>query len=140
MNPATWSSGRRWLILTIAAGATVAFSAAVGIVPTYRLAGSSGAVAMGLAGAVVWLVSAVGAIPVARARAASARQAIAAVQLGMLIRFGLMLVGALTAVFGTSLPQVPLLVWGVVHYLAVLVVVTGTELWLLRNPRREASA
>jgi len=139
VNRARGSVLTRWLVLASASAAAVAISSAIGILPTYRMAGLQAAIALGVAAAVIWAASAVAAAPVAMWPASNPRATAQAIQVGMLLRFALTLAAALALVLGTGLPRTALLLWLGIHYLVALAVTTGVEVWLFRGRGPESS-
>lgn len=119
-------SGLRWTV--ISAGAV----AAVGLYPTYLLAGFRGLLAEAVASAIVTIV-AMGALTLmvhqARFGAASLIWTYKTAAMGKML---LSVVLALGAKFAFNLPSRPLLLWIVIFYLAVLV---GQSIWLSRTLR-----
>jgi hypothetical protein len=134
------SAWRGFAILAASALAGVALSSAIGILPTYRVAGLPGVGAMAAAAGMVALVSAAATLPVALARPTDAKGVLRAVQLSMLARFVLTLALALAVVVGTSVPRAAFLIWVAIHYLVALVGTTVAELWWLKVRRAETAA
>ncbi len=130
----------RWLILAGTAAAAVALSAAIGILPTSRLAGRAGLTGLAAAGAVVWVGCAVGALPAAVARQTDPRRALVILQTGMALRLALTLALALAVALGTAVPRTPLLLWIGIHYMVGLAATIGMEIRLLSRKREGASA
>lgn len=95
---------------------------------------------MGIAAVAVWAVSAAGAVPVAVSSASDPRAVFVAVQIGMALRFVLMLAVAVALALGTALPRTTLVLWIGIHYVVVLGVTTVMEVALLRRRQPEASA
>lgn len=129
----------RWGLLAAAAGFAVAISGGVGILPTNRLAGRDGVIALGAAGAAVWFACAAGAVPAVLWKRSDPRDVLVAMQLGMAVRFVLTLAVATALALGTTLPRTPLLLWAGIHYMVALAVTMGVELWLTHRGRSGAS-
>ena len=126
----------RFLIL---AGAVVVFVAGVGYVPTKRLAGSDGTLAMA-AGCVISLIaSAMGALPVVLARrnagtdSQAAGRRVTAVMMSMAVRFLVVLFLGFSAALSGLFVTAPLLVWLAISYLALLAADTMFALRVLRG-------
>lgn len=114
----------RFLAWAVAVAALVA---ALGYVPTRRLAGE-GAVPSMLAGCALGLLaSAAGGIPVARSRrlpAPAPAQRLQAMMLSMGLRFGVLAVLGASAALSGWFERGPLLLWVAISYLALLAVDT----------------
>ncbi|MDX1642947.1 MAG: hypothetical protein R3244_01175 [Thermoanaerobaculia bacterium] len=110
----------RFLLAVIAVSVGLA---ALGYLPTRRLAGAEGIVAMGAALVVVGLASAAGGVPVFLARRA-ARPKPQIVLSSMLVRLVVVVVLSLPMVWWAGVVAGPFLVWLVIAYLALLVVDT----------------
>lgn len=120
---------RSWLLTTLAAVAVVG---ALGVLPTRRLAGEAGFVALAAGVAVAWIAAALGALPVlaAVARGGSDRP-VAVIGQATALRAGATIAGALTVVLGSELPRTAFVIWLAVAYGALLVVETRwTTRWL----------
>lgn len=103
---------------------------ALGALPTQRLAGRDGLVALAAGVAVALAGAALGAAPVvvALARGALARPHVVAGR-AMALRAGGSLAGALAVALGTAVERLPFLVWVGVAYLGLLAVETR---WMVR--------
>ncbi len=124
--------------LGLACAAVAAACLAVGCWPTRALAGSAGVIAM-LAGMGVALVGALaGLVPPVLALGTGPRDRLNAMLAGMLIRFVLALGLLLAGLLSGRLAQLPLAIWVVTGYLALLGVDTIGLAWLMR-PRARTS-
>lgn len=113
-----------------ASALALALVAAVGALPTARLAGPGGWAAMAAGCAVAFVAAALGAAPVVLALARGALERPHAVAgRGMALRAGGALAGTLAVAFGTGVARLPFLIWVGVAYGALLVVETR---WLVR--------
>lgn len=120
-------ASRSWLLSSLAA---LAVLAALGALPTRRLAGGDGLAAMAAGIAVAWLGSALGALPVLRAVArGGSDRPVAVVGESTALRAGATLVGALVAILGSDLPRTALAIWLGLAYGVLLVVETR---WMTR--------
>jgi hypothetical protein len=122
-------AARSWLTATAGALAIVV---ALGWLPTRRLAGGEGFVALAAAVAVAWLAAALGAVPVLGAVArGGARKPVVVVGQATALRAGATIVGALVAVLGSELPRTVFVIWLALAYGVLLVVETRwTTRWL----------
>lgn len=122
-------ASRGWLAST---AAVIAGLAAIGYLPTRRLAGGEGLAAMAAGIAVAWFGAALGALPVLRAVAAGSRgRPVAVVGQAMALRAGATVAGALVAILGSELPRNAVAIWIGLAYAALLVVETRwTTRWL----------
>lgn len=120
-------ASRDWLV---SSGIVLALLVGLGWMPTRRLAGEAGTVALGIGVAVSWIGAALGAIPVvaAVARGGSARP-IATIGQAMALRAGATVAGALAAILGSELPRTTLAIWIGLAYAVLLVVETR---WMTR--------
>lgn len=110
--------------LLSAFGATLLVALA-GALPTRRLAGENGILALAVGCAVTLAAAAVGAIPLVRAVRKTEPQALVlAVMVAVGLRLGFVLAAALVLLAGDWFPSRPLLIWIAISYLAVLVVET----------------
>lgn len=113
----------RFLIL---AGAVVVFVAGVGYVPTKRLAGSDGTLAMAVGCVISLVASAMGAVPVVLARrhvgtdSQAAGRRVTAVMMSMAVRFLVVLILGVAAALSGLLVTAPLLIWLAISYVALL--------------------
>ncbi len=113
----------RFLIL---AGAIVVFVAGVGYVPTKRLAGSDGTLAMAVGCVISLVASAMGAVPVVWARrqmgtdSQAAGRRVTAVMMSMAVRFLVVLIMGAAAALSGLFVTAPLLVWLAISYVALL--------------------
>lgn len=124
-----WQASRGWLAST---AAVIVALAAIGYLPTRRLAGDGGLAAMAAGITVAWFGAALGALPVLRAVArGSCDRPVAVVGQAMALRAGATVVGALAVIFGSELPRNAVAIWIGLAYAALLVVETRwTTRWL----------
>ncbi len=126
----------RFLIL---AGAIVVFVAGVGYVPTKRLAGSDGTLAMAVGCVISLVASAMGAVPVVLARrhvgtdSQAAGRRVTAVMMSMAVRFLVVLILGVAAALSGLLVTAPLLIWLAISYLALLAADTTFALRVLKD-------
>ncbi len=126
----------RFLIL---AGAVVVFVAGVGYVPTKRLAGSDGTLAMAVGCIISLFASVMGAVPVVLARrhvgtdSQAAGRRVTAVMMSMAVRFLVVLILGVAAALSGLFVTAPLLVWLAISYLALLAADTVFALRVLRG-------
>lgn len=126
----------RFLLL---AGAIVIFLAGVGYVPTKRLAGSDGTLAMAVGCVISLVASAMGALPVVLARrhagtdSQAAGRRVTAVMMSMAVRFLVVLILGVAAALSGLFVTAPLLVWLAISYLALLAADTMFALRVLRG-------
>ncbi len=126
----------RFLIL---AGAVVVFVAGVGYVPTKRLAGSDGTLAMAVGCGISLIASAMGAVPVVLARrqmgtdSQAAGRRVTAVMMSMAVRFLVVLMLGVAAALSGLFVTAPLLVWLAISYLALLAADTMFALRVLKG-------
>ena len=126
----------RFLIL---AGAVVVFLAVVGYVPTKRLAGADGTLAMAVGCIISLFASAMGAVPVVMARrhvgtdSQAAGRRVTAVMMSMAVRFLVVLMLGVAAALSGLFVTAPLLVWLAISYLALLAADTVFALRVLKD-------
>lgn len=107
--------------------------AAIGFVPTRRIAGPEGLPAM-LAGCGASLLGAwCGVVPLALAGGSDPRRRFEAVAIGTMVRFAVTLSGALGLALLTTLPRGPLLIWVAVSYVGLLSLETLVAVRLSRG-------
>lgn len=110
----------RFLVAVLAVSVALA---ALGFLPTRKIAGGDGVVAMAAAVAVVCLASFAGGLPVYLARRAE-RPRPQIVLSSMLVRLAVVVALSLPTVWWGGVAPRPFLVWMVISYLALLVVDT----------------
>ena len=126
----------RFLIL---AGAVVVFVAGVGYVPTKRLAGSDGTLAMAVGCVISLVASALGAVPVVLAQrhvgtdSQAAGRRVTAVMMSMAVRFLVVLTLGISAALSGLFVTAPLLVWLAISYVALLTADTMFALRVLKG-------
>lgn len=126
----------RFLILAVA---VVVFLAGVGYVPTKRLAGSEGTLAMAAGCFISLFASAMGAVPVVLARQQSGTDSQAAarrttsVMMSMVLRFFVVLIMGVAAALSGLFATAPLLVWLAISYVVLLGVDTAFALRALNG-------
>ncbi len=126
----------KFLILAVA---IVVFVAGVGYVPTKRLAGSDGTLAMAVGCVISLVASALGAVPVVLARrhvgtdSQAAGRRVTAVMMSMAVRFLVVLMLGVAAALSGLFVTAPLLVWLAISYLALLAADTMFALRVLRG-------
>jgi len=124
---ATRDAAREWGMSALAALAVVA---ALGVVPTLRLAGREGLSALAAGCAVSAVGAMLGAVPVLRAVArGGAASPVATFGAATATRLVATLAGALEVALGSELPRAPLLIWVGLAYGALLVAETR---WMAR--------
>lgn len=113
----------RFLILAVA---VVVFLAGVGYVPTKRLAGSDGTLAMAAGCFISLIASAMGAVPVVLARrqrgtdSQAAARRTTSVMMSMAVRFLVVLIMGVAAALSGLFVTAPLLVWLAISYVVLL--------------------
>lgn len=118
----------------------VIFLMAVGFVPTRRLAGDEGLVAMAVGCGISLVASVFGAIPLmkrqggAESGGANAGQRVTAIMMSMAVRFFAVLLMGVAAGLSGMFAKAPLLVWLGVSYLALLVADTAFALRTFSGP------
>ena len=133
----------RFLIL---AGAVVVFVAGVGYVPTKRLAGSDGTLAMAVGCGISLIASAMGAVPVVLARrqmgtdSQAAGRRVTAVMMSMAVRFFAVLIMGVAAALSGMFVTAPLLVWLGISYVVLLTVDTVFALRALNGSNAQESS
>lgn len=133
----------RFLIL---AGAVVVFVAGVGYVPTKRLAGSDGTLAMAVGCGISLIASAMGAVPVVLARrqmgtdSQAAGRRLNAVMMSMVVRFFVVLILGVAAALSRVFETAPLLVWLAISYVVLLTVDTFFALRAVKGSNAQESS
>ena len=134
------ASERVWVEVIRASGMQLlVFVAGVGYVPTKRLAGSDGTLAMAVGCVISLVASAMGAVPVVLARrhvgtdSQAGGRRVTAVMMSMAVRFLVVLILAVAAALSGLFVTAPLLVWLAISYLALLAADTMFALRVLRG-------
>lgn len=110
-----------FLLLSLGAASVLVL---VGFLPTRKLAGESGLMAMAAGCGVSLLASWLGALPVVIGSKSDGQAFGSAVVGSMAIRFFVVLLGTLVLALGTELARAPFLVWVGISYVVLLVVDT----------------
>jgi len=110
-----------FLLLSLGTAVLVAL---IGYLPTRKLSGDTGLVAMLAACGVSLVASWLGALPIVAASSGDGSAAGQAVLGSTAVRFGVVLLGTLVLVLGTDVSRAPFLVWIGISYSALLVVDT----------------
>ena len=127
----------RFLLLALA---VVIFLMAVGFVPTRRLSGDEGLVAMAVGCGISLVASVFGAIPLvlSQGQAEGGKedpgQRLTAILMSMAVRFFVVLLMGVAAVLSDMFPKAPLLIWLGVSYLALLLADTAFALKTFSGP------
>lgn len=129
-------------IYLVLIGATLLGSvalAALGYVPTVRMAGS-GAVSSMLAGCgVSWLAGCLGALPIARTASQRMDQAGQAILLGTAVRFGAVLLLVVPVVFSGLVDRKVFVIWVAVSYMLLLAIETPLAVRAVRCAGEKSS-
>jgi hypothetical protein len=118
------SSRSRWrgyAVFAALAAAVTLVAAAIGYVPTLRLAGEAGIVALMLGCGISYLGSVVGALPIALAKPGPAQTTVQMVFLSMALRLMLVLGVSLAVALSEVVDKAPLLIWVAIGYVTLLV-------------------
>jgi len=115
--------GRFVSFLALSLGAATLI-AVLGFVPTRKISGDTGLVAMFAGCGVSLLASWLGAVLIAATPSDDGRSSGQAVLGSMALRFFVVLAGALVLVFGTEIMRAPFLIWIGISYMVLLVVDT----------------
>jgi len=115
---------RRFVSFLLLSTGVAVVLALVGVLPTRKLAGDSGLIAMAAGCGVSLLASWLGSLPIVVGGGAGDKAYGQAVVGSMAIRFLVVLLGALVLVLGTDLPRAPFLTWIGISYVVLLVVDT----------------
>lgn len=118
MTAAPLLTPRRYARLLALLGVTALLLAALGYLPTARLAGPAGVAAMAAGIAVSLVATGVGALPLVGRRAASSGAP--ALLAAMALRFAIAAVLALVLALSGLLPKAPVLLWIALSYLVML--------------------
>ncbi len=115
---------RRFASFVLLSSGVALVLALVGFLPTRKLSGDSGLIAMTAGCGVSLLASWLGAVPVVMLSRGGAKTLAPAVMGAMAIRFLVVLVGTLVLALGTDLAKTPFLLWIGISYVVLLVVDT----------------
>jgi hypothetical protein len=126
----------RSLLLIVAAAGVVA---ALGYLPTKRVAGAEGVTAMLAGCAITMIASAIGVIPIAGAAGRPSRVTPQVIMVATSVRLVGVLVLAVAAALSGLFERGPLLIWVAVSYLAQLAVDTWSAANVLKNKGTEGS-
>lgn len=118
MTEPTLAPGRYARLLALLAALAAAL-ALVGYLPTLRLAGEAGAVAMGAGIVASLLATALGGLPLTLPRASAAAAAQGLLQ-ATALRFGVVLVLGLALALSRAVPLAPALLWLAMSYLVLV--------------------
>lgn len=133
MNPSPPKPTMRYVRFLLSALAVTGLVAVLGALPTWRMAGSEGMLAM-LAGCGISLAaSAIGAIPVALAAGRPLNTFPHTLMAAMALRFVVVAVVTVAVALSGLLSPKPLLIWVAISYGAQLVVDTRFALTATRN-------